>query len=198
MNYATDIVARREMIWCALQAHGSHVKDPIAYVNRKMKKFGPLLKDAVGYAYEFINTDCLAVCEDKIDAKLSAEHGWETIQAIRARDLEAASGSGGKMTYRTKFLDPDYRRQPKTNHYCIRCQRDIQPGSEVRWVAFELDHPESVIHPDDLAKAWEHIRPRRAPHHHNHCIQFEPIGSECVKKIGREWTMVDELTAPPS
>lgn len=98
--------------------------------------------------------------------------------------------------YRTKFLDPDYRRMPKTTHYCIRCQRDIKPGAEARWVAFELDHFETAIHPDDLAAAWPEIRARRAPHHHNCCISFEPIGSECIRKIGREWTLAEKPEVP--
>lgn len=89
MNYATDIVARKKLIWCALSSFGRNIKDPIAYRNRKVKKFGPILTEAIGAAYEFINSECLAVCEDKVDEALCAAHGWETIAAIRTRDLEA-------------------------------------------------------------------------------------------------------------
>lgn len=91
MNYATDIIARREMIWCALSSFGRNIKDPIAYRNRKIKKFGPILTEAIGAAYPVMNDgkSCLAVCEDKVDEALSAKYGWTTIAAIREADLAA-------------------------------------------------------------------------------------------------------------
>lgn len=84
MDYANDWQARRELIWCAMTATNiPTVKDPIAYVNRKQKKFGDILKEAVAAAYEFKGQFCYAVEGDKIDEKLCAAHGWKTIQEFR-------------------------------------------------------------------------------------------------------------------
>lgn len=87
--YATDFLARREMIWRGLASHGTHIKDPIAYLNRMQKKFGSIVKEAAGIAYEYVNSECLAVCEDRIDERLSAAYGWTTIQAWRMESLES-------------------------------------------------------------------------------------------------------------
>lgn len=84
-DYGTDWQARRDMIWCAMTAvNSTSVKDPIAYIQRKQKKFGGILKVAVARAYEVKGTDCLAVQKDKIDEALSAANGWKTIMEITA------------------------------------------------------------------------------------------------------------------
>jgi hypothetical protein len=72
---------------------------------------------------------------------------------------------------RTEFMDPDYRRNPKTPFFCIRCQKDIKPGQGHRWVYCGVDlafavHPEDVTNEDKF-----------------------PIGSDCAKKIGLEWSV---------
>lgn len=87
--YATDFLARREMIWRGLTSHGSNIQDPIAYLNRMQKKYGSIVKEAAGIAYEYVNSECLAICEDKIDEALSAKYGWQTIQAWRMEPLES-------------------------------------------------------------------------------------------------------------
>lgn len=87
--YATNLVARREMIWTALNSFGSNVKDKIAYLNRKAGVYGPIVKEAAGIAYEYISTECLAVCEDKVDERLSAKYGWESKITIRNREIAA-------------------------------------------------------------------------------------------------------------
>lgn len=103
------------------------------------------------------------------------------------------------MSYRTTPTDPDYRRQPKTQCYCVMCQRDLAPGSPIRWIACELDKLPMIIHPADVQQAWAEIRPRRSPHHHNDVIQFERVGPDCARKLGLEWTLPDDprLRIPP-
>lgn len=97
-DYASDLNARREMIWAGLSSHSHTVRDPVAYLNSKAKKFGPLVKMAAGIAYEHVRTECLAVCVDKIDERLSVENGWETIAVIRDRDIDALRNAIAKAT----------------------------------------------------------------------------------------------------
>lgn len=55
------------------------------------------------------------------------------------------------MAYRTTFLDPDNRaKEPKTAHYCIRCLRDLKPGSAYR-VIHVVNGGASVLHPAEEA-----------------------------------------------
>jgi hypothetical protein len=78
---------------------------------------------------------------------------------------------------RTKFLDYDARRSPKTDFSCVMCQRDLDPRDrKVRWVHLVKDV--LVIHPADesIDTPDEHDR------------GMFPIGPECAKKIGIEWT----------
>lgn len=88
--------------------------------------------------------------------------------------------------YRTADLDPDYRRDPKTDSWCFRCQKDLKPDQPRRWIAYELDTFD-VIHPDDFEVARADISERRAAYHGDAVI-VGPVGQECVRKIGREFT----------
>lgn len=82
--YAENWQMRRDMIWCAMTAvYSSTVKDPIAYVNRKRKVYGDILKTAVGLAYEGKNSACYAAEMDAIDEKICAAHGWRSIADLR-------------------------------------------------------------------------------------------------------------------
>lgn len=86
--YATEYLLRRDMIWKGMSSHDRHIKDPIAYLNRMEKKFGAIVKEAAGLAYEHLAGNCLAVCEDKVDEALCAKYGWMTIQEWRNVSLE--------------------------------------------------------------------------------------------------------------
>lgn len=88
--------------------------------------------------------------------------------------------------YRTADLDPDYRRDPKTDVWCHRCQKDLKPSQPRRWVAYELDTFD-VIHPEDFDKARADIAVRRAAYHGNP-ILIGPVGTDCARIIGREFT----------
>lgn len=81
--YATDHFFRREMIWKGMSSHGSHINDPIAYLNRMEKKFGKIVKEAAGLAYQELPKNCLAVVETKIDEALCSKYGWQTVQEWR-------------------------------------------------------------------------------------------------------------------
>lgn len=86
--YATNLQARDAMIWKGMMGAGdSTVKDPIAYLARIALTYGPIVKEAAGIAYEYINVECYAVCADKIDERLSAKYGWESKTTIRNREI---------------------------------------------------------------------------------------------------------------
>lgn len=81
---------------------------------------------------------------------------------------------------RKVFLDFDARREPKTDHCCIKCQRDLKPGQPFRVVAL-LSETMEIIHPDeppqDGAQIW-------------------PLGMDCARRVGLEWSRPAEDTAP--
>lgn len=81
------------------------------------------------------------------------------------------------MTYRTKFLDYDARRDPKTDRFCIRCQKDIKPDAEARAVHI-VDGGSMILHPADES----------AYQSDNADLGFHLIGPECSRVVGIEWT----------
>ena len=73
---------------------------------------------------------------------------------------------------KTTYLDPDYRVEPTTDFYCIRCQKSLK-GRKRRWIV--LDDPAygvTVIHPQDAPEGAERF----------------PVGMDCAKQIGIEFT----------
>lgn len=82
--YATEYLLRRDMIWKGMSGAGSNaIKDPIAYLNRMEKRFGAIIKEVAGLAYQELPKNCLAVVETKIDEILCEKYGWQTIQEWR-------------------------------------------------------------------------------------------------------------------
>lgn len=80
---------------------------------------------------------------------------------------------------RDKWIDPWFNREPKTEHYCMMCQRDIKPDQPYRIIHWELDSY-CAIHRDDLELARTVIeRP----------IESGPIGMTCAKKLGLQWSI---------
>jgi hypothetical protein len=79
--------------------------------------------------------------------------------------------------YRTKFLDYDARREPKTDRYCVRCQKDIKQGSVCRSVHI-VDGGAMVLHPAD-----EHLYTSNS----GDCGSYL-IGPDCASILGIEWT----------
>lgn len=82
MIYATNVQSRRDLINCAFRILVA--KDPIASMKKFEKKYGSIIRDAQAFAYEVKGTACMAVCEDEVDAKLSAANGWKTIEQLKA------------------------------------------------------------------------------------------------------------------
>ncbi len=50
---------------------------------------------------------------------------------------------------RLKFIDFDARRDPKTERWCIMCQRDLKRGSGYRYV--NVVEFMQAVHPDDYS-----------------------------------------------
>ena len=82
------------------------------------------------------------------------------------------------MTPRTKWVDPDFRRDPKTERYCVVCQRDIAPDRPAFGVMWLWDAC-AVVHPDD----W-HMIPAEDV---GESVHMSLVGPRCRRKIGGEW-----------
>lgn len=78
---------------------------------------------------------------------------------------------------RTKWMDPDFRRDPDTTHFCIMCSRDLKPNQPHRIVRFEPDKYEA-IHPEDWPTEEVHGFP----------IEECAVGMDCAKRLGLEWS----------
>ena len=87
--------------------------------------------------------------------------------------------------YRTKWIDPDFRRPPKTKYFCVRCERDLNPNKPVRYIAYELD-TQSAVHSEDWEIAGIDIKSRRAVH--LDAFVVGPVGMDCAKRIGIDYT----------
>lgn len=78
---------------------------------------------------------------------------------------------------RTAQLDADHRREPKGTEWCARCYKTLKEGQPRRYVTIQDWSFATVIHPDDCAGYdWDH-----AP-------GMFPVGMDCAKKIGMEFT----------
>lgn len=89
---------------------------------------------------------------------------------------------------RTKWMDPDFRSVPKTERFCILCQKDLAPGAKHRIVHWEVDRYEA-IHPDDLGGATVEIVERRG---RTDAVQRGLVGMDCARRLGLEWTLRGE------
>lgn len=87
--------------------------------------------------------------------------------------------------HRTRFIDPDYRRSPKTLFFCARCQKDLAADQAHRFIAYELDDP-CAIHSEDWEIAKADIAARRIQGAAAFCV--EPVGMDCARRIGLEYT----------
>lgn len=82
--------------------------------------------------------------------------------------------------YRTKDIDGDYRRDPETATYCARCQKDLRPGQARRLVHL-VEGGGFVLHPQDEA-AFAAAGDRSGD------LGLFPVGMDCARKIGMDWT----------
>lgn len=83
---------------------------------------------------------------------------------------------------RTAQLDADNRREPKTDFFCIRCHRDINPGQPHRWVRPTDWSFASVIHTDDVTSEVISATER------GEYPGAFPVGMDCARKIGLDFT----------
>lgn len=73
---------------------------------------------------------------------------------------------------------PDYRKKPKSDYYCVVCQKAIRKGSTHRLIHL-VDGGNTVLHPQD-----EHLyQPDGGD------CGLHPIGNDCAKKAGLEWSI---------
>ena len=87
---------------------------------------------------------------------------------------------------RRKWMDPDFRRDPKTGRFCLICQRDLKDGQPHRRVMYELDRYEA-IHSEDWEQAERQIPPTRPQYGHD-SVLIHPIGMDCARRLGLEWS----------
>lgn len=81
------------------------------------------------------------------------------------------------MALRTRFIDYDARRKPKTALSCVACQRDLNPARPYRWVHC-VDEGPFALHPEDE----KNYTPDAGD------LGWFPIGMDCAKRLGLEWT----------
>lgn len=83
--------------------------------------------------------------------------------------------------FRTKYTDPDYRRDPKTDHFCALCQKDMDPDKPYRVVHLVEECGVLALHVDDEA-AYVAAGP-----HADDYGSF-PIGNNCAKRLGHDYS----------
>jgi hypothetical protein len=89
----------------------------------------------------------------------------------------------GREDARTKFIDFDARREPKTNSWCVMCQKDLQDGYETVHVYLDEAAPYAV-HPEDLDYVKSGILTINGEE-----LGVQKIGKDCAKKLGSEWIL---------
>lgn len=65
-------------------------------------------------------------------------------------------------------LDPDFRRQPKTDHFCCVCQRDIK-GAAAGWLHFVGGGMQEITDSQNFDAAGD--------------MGCFPVGPECARKV---------------
>ncbi len=77
---------------------------------------------------------------------------------------------------RTKFLDYNARREPKTPHYCIKCQKDLKPDRAYHAIHI-INGGAWILHPEDetlyVSDGGD--------------MYYFEIGDDCARQIGKEW-----------
>lgn len=76
-------------------------------------------------------------------------------------------------------LDPDYRKEPKTDFYCLLCQRDIKNKATAKAVHV-VEGGSCICHPDD-----DQLHEGKP----DDCGMY-PVGPECCKKIPADYLSV--------
>lgn len=92
-------------------------------------------------------------------------------------------------TPRIAFIDFDARRTPKTDRWCIMCQRDLKPSAKARRVrVIDIGGGPYSIHPEDEA-TFDALGGRLPDHpDEQRDLGQQLIGLDCARKHGLEWT----------
>ena len=108
--------------------------------------------------------------------RYAKQHGYTTI--VNCTGLRAQESNSRAMAEpRTKYTDPDFRRNPKTKLFCYQCQKDLNPDSPYRMV-FVVESM-SARHPADVAGYTMG----------KNDFGWAPIGSDCARRLGLEWSV---------
>lgn len=70
--------------------------------------------------------------------------------------------------------NPDYRRNPKSDYYCINCYQALARNKPHRLVVVTVAGDE-FVHPEDCALVPD--------------ASLHPFGNDCAKRLGMEWTL---------
>lgn len=73
-----------------------------------------------------------------------------------------------------KFFDADFRKDPKTKLFCAYCQRDLNINKLSFMAYLDFEKEPTIYNPNYKGMFDDKVL-------------ICPIGSECAKKIGKEW-----------
>jgi hypothetical protein len=97
-------------------------------------------------------------------------------RSVLLESLQAGAMLEGNEDLRTTFLDFDARRDPKTDVWCARCQKDLKPDQK-RYKIHLVNGGPYILHPGDEDK----YVPDRGDY------GWFLLGADCAAKIGLEW-----------
>lgn len=96
---------------------------------------------------------------------------------VKATAQELIIGSDKFSVVWVGDLDPDYRRNPKTQHFCCLCQKDIKSAPSDTGYARYVDNGNAILSVQDISR-FSSLQDFGEMH------SF-PIGPECAKKLPR-------------
>lgn len=102
--------------------------------------------------------------------------------------IPALADARARAWARSEFLDFDARREPKTDLFCVKCQRDLNPRRVYRLVWMPKEWQPFTYHPDDVVDG--HVEDADEG---RIAVVAHPIGPDCAEAHGMEWT----TDAPP-
>lgn len=146
----------------------------------------PVVLGVVGRRYGAILKPLLPTWRDRAGAIL-ADEGW-----LRRNNGMTPGGLADELfsallrelpVGRTTFIDPDFRREPRTDRYCCRCQRDIDPDAPARRI-YLRNNGAVALHPADVPTC-------ALPDD----IGWALLGPECARAVGDMW-LADEPGEP--
>ena len=90
------------------------------------------------------------------------------------------------LGFRYRQLDPDFRRDPRTEVFCALCQKDI--AGEPKFFAHFISGVAAAVHPED-----REIADRVLGEDDN--LGLLAVGPECARIIGRDFVYTPEQAA---